>query len=186
MRIISGDFKGKKIFIPLDKKTRPIRDLVKESIFNLIAHSSKFKCSIEKSNVLDLFSGTGSFGLECISRNSKMVTFFENYSNALLILKKNIDSLKVNNLCRIIHEDCFKFFKNKKFFDEKFDIIFIDPPFKEVRINFIIDSILEKKILKDNGIMIIHRHKKDDINISDKLKILDKRVYGLSKIIIGN
>ena len=55
-----------------------------------------------------------------------------------------------------------------------------------MRINFIVDFILEKKILKNNGIMIIHRHKKDNINISDKLKILDERIYGVSKIIIGN
>ena len=73
MRIISGDFKGKKIFIPLDKKTRPIRDLVKESIFNLIAHSSKFKCSIEKSNVLDLFSGSGNISYEFASRGVKEI-----------------------------------------------------------------------------------------------------------------
>ena len=186
MRIISGNLKGEKILIPLDKKTRPLRDLVKESIFNLIVHPNKFNCTINKSNVLDLFSGAGSFGLECLSRNSKKVIFFENYSEALLILKKNIEKLNVKNKCQIMQEDCFEFFENKNFFNEKFDIIFIDPPYKEVRINFIVDFILEKKILKNNGIMIIHRHKKDNINISDKLKILDERIYGVSKIIIGN
>ncbi len=186
MRIIGGNFKGKKILIPKDKKTRPLRDLVKESIFNLILHSKKFNCSIDNSNVLDLFSGTGSFGLECISRDSNMVTFFENYSEALYVLKKNIKSLNVDNKCKIIEEDCFEFFKAKKSFKEKFDIIFIDPPYKEMRINFLIYSILEKKILKNNGILIIHRHKKDNVAISHKLKILDQRTYGISKIIIGN
>ena len=92
MRIIGGNFKGKKILIPKDEKTRPLRDLVKESIFNLILHSKKLNCSIDNSYILDLFSGTGSFGLECISRDSNMVTFFENYNEALYILKKNIKS----------------------------------------------------------------------------------------------
>ena len=71
MRVIRGDLKGKKIFLPKNEKTRPLRDLVKESIFNLIEHSNKFKLTLDNSNVLDLFSGTGSFGIECISRNAK-------------------------------------------------------------------------------------------------------------------
>ena len=75
MRIISGNFKGKKLFLPKDKNTRPLKDIVKESIFNLINHSSKINLNIENSLVLDLFSGTGSFGIECLSRGSKNVIF---------------------------------------------------------------------------------------------------------------
>jgi N6-adenine-specific methylase len=78
MRIIGGNFKGKKILGPKDKETRPLKDLTKESIFNVINHSNKFSIDLEKSYVLDLFSGTGSFGLECLSRESKHVTFVEN------------------------------------------------------------------------------------------------------------
>ena len=90
MRVISGNFKGKKIIEPKDTKTRPLKDLTKESIFNIIKHSNKFKVSIENSVVLDLFSGVGSFGLECISRGAKHVTFVENYGKVLPILKKNL------------------------------------------------------------------------------------------------
>ena len=68
MRIIGGDYKGRKIFEPTDKETRPLKDLTKESIFNIIQHSKNIKISIKKSNVLDIFAGTGSFGLDCISR----------------------------------------------------------------------------------------------------------------------
>ena len=88
MRIISGDLKGKKIFLPIDNETRPLRDLVKESIFNLINHSNKFSLKFNNSHILDLFAGTGSFGIECISRNARKVTFIENYNLALKILKK--------------------------------------------------------------------------------------------------
>ena len=80
MRIISGIFRGKKIFQPIDNNTRPLKDLVKESIFNIIEHSKKFKINIKEAFVLDLFSGVGSFGLECLSRGSKFVTFVENYN----------------------------------------------------------------------------------------------------------
>ncbi len=168
MRIIGGNFKGKKILLPRDEKTRPLRDLVKESIFNLLLHSKKFDCSIDESNVLDLFSGTGSFGLECISRNSRMVNFFENHSEALNVLKKNVNSLKVNNKCKIIEKDCFEYFNTQESFKEKFDVIFMDPPYKEKRVNLLINLIIEKKILKNTGILLIHRHKNDNITLTKK------------------
>ena len=85
MRIISGVFKGKKISTPVDIKTRPLKDLTKESIFNILQHSNKFNINIDKSIVLDLFSGVGSFGIECISRNAKKVFFVENYEKVLPI-----------------------------------------------------------------------------------------------------
>ena len=102
MRIISGNFKGKKILEPKDAYTRPLKDLTKESIFNIINHSNKFKVKIEGSVILDLFSGVGSFGIECLSRNANKVYFVENYKNVLSILKKNLSSLKSINNYEII------------------------------------------------------------------------------------
>ena len=96
MRIISGNSKGKKILEPKDLNTRPLKDLTKESIFNVLIHSNKFNIKLENSNVLDLFSGVGSFGLECLSRGSSNVTFVENYNNVLPVLKKNILLLHKN------------------------------------------------------------------------------------------
>ena len=98
MRIISGLYKGKKILLPADKNTRPLKDLTKESIFNLIIHSKFSKIELEKSNVLDLFAGSGSFGLECLSRKTNFVTFVENYGSVVKILKNNIKTFKIINL----------------------------------------------------------------------------------------
>ena len=91
MRIISGNYKGKKILLPKDKLTRPLKDLTKESIFNIIEHSKLLDINLENSNILDLFSGVGSFGLECLSRGVQNVTFFESYKEVLTVLRKNID-----------------------------------------------------------------------------------------------
>ena len=88
MRIISGKYRGKKILQPKDLKTRPLKDLTKESIFNIIIHSNKFNVLLKNSNILDLFSGVGSFGLECLSRGSKKSTFVENYKEVLTILAR--------------------------------------------------------------------------------------------------
>ena len=94
MRIIAGTFRGKKILEPKDIKTRPLKDLTKESIFNILNHSNKFKVDLENSNILDLFSGVGSFGIECLSRGAKYVVFTEKY-NGVFELRYNdlVDTL---------------------------------------------------------------------------------------------
>ena len=108
MRVISGLFKGKKLLKPRDKETRPLKDLTKESIFNIINHSNKLKINLESCNVLDLFSGIGSFGIECLSRGAKSVVFAENYIGVISILKKNLSSLKSITNYKIIEKDIVK------------------------------------------------------------------------------
>jgi len=184
MRIIGGQFKGKKILEPKDKETRPLKDLTKESIFNILNHSNKFKVNIADSKVLDLFSGVGSFGLECLSRGAKHVTFIENYKGVLPILKKNLSYLKIKDKYEIIEQNLIINF-NFKNISDKFDIIFLDPPYKENKLSIIIDGIFEKKILHKDGIIIIHRHKKENDQFSKNLKILEEKKYGISKIIFG-
>ena len=114
MRIISGSFRGKKIFEPKDNKTRPLKDLVKESIFNIINHSKKMNIKISNSNILDLYSGVGSFGIECLSRGAEKVIFVENYHKVLPILKKNLNDLRTINNYEILEFDINKNFKSKK------------------------------------------------------------------------
>ncbi len=186
MRIISGKYKGKKLLLPKDKNTRPLRDLVKLSIFNLIDHSNKIEKKLENSSILDLFSGSGSFGLECLSRGSKIVYFFENYIKAIKILEKNLSLLKNEKNFKVFKSDCFEFFISNQKINRKFDIIFLDPPYKETRINELIEKIIDMKILCPGGLFIIHRHKKDKIEITNKLKIFDVRNYGLSKVYFAN
>ena len=182
MRIISGLFKGKKIIEPKDLKTRPLKDLTKESIFNIISHSNKFKININKANILDIFSGVGSFGLECLSRGARYVTFIENYKNVLLILKKNLSNLKLTNNFKIYEKDAFELSTYKEI-NEKFDIIFLDPPYKEKNLDLVLKNILTQNILNNDGIIILHRHKKTDDIFPNQLKVVEEKKYGTSKII---
>ena len=185
MRIISGNYKGKKILLPKDKLTRPLKDLTKESIFNIIKHSKLLDVNLENSNILDLFSGVGSFGLECLSRGAAGVTFLESYKEVLTILKKNIDNLKQQGSSSIIEKDIFAENTLKKI-NNKFDIIFMDPPYKEKKLVNLLDTIIKLKLLKDNGIIIIHRHKKEEDIFPNEFNIIIKKNYGISKIIFGN
>ena len=184
MRIISGKSKGKKIFDPKDINTRPLKDLTKESIFNIIIHSNKLNLELENSNVLDLFSGVGSFGLECLSRGSKNVTFVENYNNVLPILKKNILNLDYQDNTLIVEKNILNQL-NFKNFDGKFDIIFMDPPYKEKGLNKLIIDIIEAKIIKENGIIIIHRHKKEEEKFPKEFQIIEEKTYGISRVLFG-
>jgi len=182
MRIISGNFKGKKLLQPIDKSTRPLKDLTKESIFNIIKHSNLFNIEIKKSNILDLFSGVGSFGLECLSRGASLVTFFENYTNVLPILRKNIINLNFTKKANIIEKDVFEN-NSLNFLDKKFDIVFMDPPYKNKNLSILLEKIIRLNLLKKNGIFIIHRHKKEKDNFPENFKILKEKSYGISKII---
>ena len=182
MRIIAGTFKGKKILQPKDNQTRPLKDLTKESIFNIINHSNKFKIDLESSNIIDLFSGVGSFGIECPSRGVKHVIFTEKYNGVLPLLKKNLLNLKSIKNFEILEQNIYDvfFFKN---LDKKFDIIFIDTPYRDKKLDLLLDNIKNKKILNRNGIIIVHRHKDEKDLIPDKLEIIEEKKYGLSKIL---
>ena len=191
MRIIAGKFKGIKLYAPKDKKIRPLKDMVRESIFNFLIHSNKILFQLEQSNVLDLYSGTGSFGLECVSRGAAEVVFIEKEKKAIKILERNIKKLNVEGKTKIFSDDVFNVIKkyDKFFFDQlsdmKLDLIFCDPPFKDTKINDLIKLIISKNILKKNGIIVLHRHKNTEERLTIDFKIVDKRVYGLSKIIFG-
>ena len=191
MRIISGKFKGITLYACTGKKIRPLKDMVRESIFNLLNHSYKIQFQLEQSNVLDLYSGTGSFGLECLSRQADKVIFIEREKGAIKILEKNIEKLKSKDKTKIFFGDVVKIIKknDKTFFswlsDLKFDLIFCDPPFKNTNINKLIELIIAKNLLKKNGAIILHRHKNSKEKLTNYFKIIEERVYGISKITFG-
>ena len=145
MRIVGGLFKGKKINFLNEKITRPLRDLVKESIFNILEHSNLIKVKINTSAILDLYSGIGSFGIECISRGAKEVCFVENNYKAINVLKQNIMKLNIENRTNINFEKVEDFIKNNQ---KKFDILFLDPPFSDKLFKDNLNLIKEFKLFK--------------------------------------
>tara|TARA_B100000959_G_C14863107_1_gene575101 strand:+ start:16 stop:585 length:570 start_codon:yes stop_codon:yes gene_type:complete len=186
MRIIGGKLKGSILYIPKNKNTRPLKDLTKESIFNLLNHSNEITFRLDGSNILDLYSGIGSFGLECLSRDANYVYFVENQKFALEILKKNIRKLKIENKTKIFFNDVFDLIKKKNFFKLKFNLIFCDPPFKNKNTEKLIELIYKNNLLDKNGIIILHRNKFIKEKFPSCFNMLDERVYGMSKIIFGN
>ena len=144
MRIISGTLKGRSIDFLRNAKTRPLKDAVKENVFNILKHSNLVNVRIENSNVLDLYSGIGSFGIECISRGAKKVAFIEQDMIAANTLKKNLVELSIENKSII--------YRNKiedvlaKDLKEKYHIFFLDPPFSDIHFYLNLKLAKEKRI----------------------------------------
>ena len=183
MRIISGVLKGKSINFLKNSITRPLKDSVKENIFNILKHSNLFEVNIEKANILDLYSGIGSFGLECISRGAKKVTFIEQDKNASNILKENLSKLSIINQANIINDKLENFFKRKD--KEKFDIFFLDPPFSDKGFVSNLDLLKKKKMYKKEHIVIIHREISSTDSLDNFIETILTKKYGRSKIVFG-
>lgn len=183
MRIISGKLKGKSIAFLKSETTRPLKDSVKENIFNIIIHSNQIDINLEKSNILDLYSGIGSFGLECLSRGAESITFVEKNKEVAKILKENLINLSLENQSNVIEDKISDFLKVKT--GKKFEIIFLDPPFAESCFIDDLKLIMKNKIYKKNHAIIIHREHKSNDNLKGIIEILFVRKYGRSKIIFG-
>ncbi len=148
MRVISGYLKGRVIKGYNIEGTRPTMDRVKESVFSMINNN------IQDSIILDLFCGSGSLGIEAISNNAKYIYFVDNNKIILNILKDNLINLNILDKAKIINKDyllSLKYFKDNNI---KFDIIFLDPPYKNMNIENILKYIDEYKLLNLNGIVV--------------------------------
>jgi len=153
IKISIGNLQGKIIKTLSGKKYRPTMEQGRISLFNSLREK------IKDSYFLDLFSGSGIVGIEALSLGAKKVVFVENHLPAIRLLRININNLNMEEKVEIFSYDVFSFLKNYK--GEKFDIIFIDPPYiLSGRINELLKLIVEKQILNNDGIIIIEHHKK--------------------------
>ena len=177
--------KGAGLYLAKNKNIRPLKDIARESIFNLLKHSKKILFKFEKLNILDLYAGTGSFGLECISRDAESVIFVENEKEAKKILEKNIKKLKVEKKIKIFFEDVFKLLEKKNTSLLKFDLIYCDPPFKFTNMEKLIELIFDNNWLNEDGIIILHRNKSTKEKFPNYFKVIEEKIYGVSKIIFG-
>jgi 16S rRNA (guanine(966)-N(2))-methyltransferase RsmD len=157
MRIVSGDFKGRIFNPPKNFKARPTTDIAKEGLFNILSNNFDF----DEISVLDLFSGTGSISFEFASRGCKSIHLVEMASSHLEFIYKVKKDLGFNQITTIRH-DVFKFLKICKI---QFDVIFADPPYELSGVDLIPQLVFERKLLKDNGWLIVEHSKKIDLSI---------------------
>ena len=172
MRVISGKYKGKNLIGFDIDGTRPTMDRVKESLFGIIQNK------IKNSVVLDLFAGSGSLGIEAISNGASEVYFIDNNIELINIIKKNTSGM--NDKIHIMKSDYKSVLEILKNSNVKFDIIFLDPPYKLNLINDCLNKILEYNLLNTDGI-IVCEYENEQIENS-KLKLIKDKKYGSKKI----
>ena len=183
IRVIAGKFKGRKLACLKNGLFRPTLDRVKESIFNVLGDS------VEDKYVLDLFCGTGSLGIEAISRGASRVVFVDNNKIALDIVKKNIKALALESQAKLALADVFdldipvfkKFLRNSNSSISGFDIIFADPPYDKFYGNMICELLVKQDILCPGGTFVLERFKKESPG-HNKLKLIKQLKFGQTEV----
>ena len=172
MRIIAGEYKGRNLKSISGRDIRPTTDNVRESIFNILVRY------VEGANVLDLFGGTGALGIEALSRGADNVTFVDKAQSSCRVIKDNLELVRAT--ARVINADAGSALD---MFNEKFDIVFVDPPYAANGEPYI-DKISNRRLLSDCGIVVYERNAKDEVNetIGDLIAV-DTRKYGNVKLV---
>lgn len=179
MRIISGKHRGTKLYTLEGLDTRPTLDRVKEPLFSII------NFDLADADVLDLFAGSGALGLEAISRGASKAILCDNSKKAIDIINKNIQKMKVESKVQVINKDYLVALETLK--EQKFDVIFLDPPYATDFTEKSIEKIAKYGLLSEDGKIIIETDRKDELvkNI-EKLNlfdIYDERKYGRVSLI---
>ncbi len=168
MRIIGGKFKGRLIKPPAGLPARPTTDFAKEALFNVLSNRIDF----EESNVLDLFSGTGNISFEFASRGAKQIVLIEKNFKSCAFIKSEFEKMDYRNV-KIHRTNVFDFLKTNK---QQFDVVFADPPFLDSNYKELHNLLFEKKILAEDGLLIIEHQKK--INLSELIHFMETKNYG--------
>ena len=175
MNIISGRFKGYKIDTSLNTTYRPTKSSVRKSLFD------KLK-SLQNKTVLDLFAGTGSLGIEALSRNCSKVVFVELNKKNYSVLSKNVIDLNLKNKSKIYFKDAFEWVKKNDL--SMYDLIFIDPPFDEGLELKVLKSLTHKNELKSSCKFYLEYSKFNEIEIPDNFLIIKERLVGDVKAVL--
>ena len=170
MRIVTGSVKGLKLKAPKGFSTRPTSDRVKESVFNILNGMINFS---EVDNVLDIFAGTGSLGIEALSRGASSAVFIDFATTE--IISENIKRAKFENVTKIFRGDFVKVLKKISAQDLKFDLIFADPPYKKNLANITLELIAELELLNTGGLIVVEHGIDEnlDTKIVEKIRKID-------------
>ncbi|MGL6174534.1 MAG: 16S rRNA (guanine(966)-N(2))-methyltransferase RsmD [Cellulosilyticaceae bacterium] len=160
---MSGKCRGTKLEAPEGTHTRPTTDRIKETLFNIIAFD------IPGCKFLDLFSGSGAIGIEALSRGAVKSVFIDNNSNAINCINKNLQKTGLQNLATVYNIDIGSGLQKLANQSEKFDIIFMDPPYNLEGLNEIFNLITSKDLLSENGYIILE-------NASEAMKITNEKL----------
>jgi 16S rRNA (guanine(966)-N(2))-methyltransferase RsmD len=177
MRIIAGQYRGRTLSTVRDLSVRPTTDRAKQTIFDILLNRLDF----EGIEVLDLFAGSGSLGLEAISRGAGSVTFVDKAQQSLRALESNIETLGCADRCTAYTADVFWFLKNTR---KSFDLIFVDPPYRLERIEELPNAIYESPVVKEGALVVMEHSKETQVIVSDAMYDVTRKQFGQTTVLI--
>jgi 16S rRNA (guanine966-N2)-methyltransferase len=173
LRVIAGEFKGRRLLVPKDDFCRPTLDRVKESIFNVVGGD------IEGREVLDLFCGTGSLGIEALSRGAKNAVFVDSNRKAIELAQKNISMLDLDKRSNFILSDILRFDWLRV--GKGFGLVLADPPYELMVGDKLIEQLVGKEILAGGGLLIFERSRQEAVK-AEPLKLLKSLKFGQTEV----
>lgn len=175
MRVISGSARGLNLLSPDGMSTRPTTDRVKEAMFNII--QTKIPCD----KVLDLFSGSGALGIEALSRGCRKCVFVENDLTSFGIINKNIEKARLSDKSELYRQDAFLYLEKCQ---EKFNIIFLDPPYNKGFLDKIFLKIKNNNLLSDDGIIVVETEYNGETPECNDFLCINSKKYGKTMVLI--
>jgi len=179
MRIVAGRNKGKKLQSPTGDTTRPTSDRAREGLFNILAHG-RYAHKLRGGRCVDLFAGSGAVGLEAVSRGAVSCDFFETDQDALRCLSANIRACGVEDRCTV-HRDSAKLLRPVR---QKFDLVFLDPPYTEEAVDQAVGAVLKAGYLADDGLLVAQSHPDYQVTIPPAMVLIDERRYGAARFLL--
>lgn len=178
MRVIGGSKKGRKLFWPAHHRIRPMRDMVRSALFNILSDV------VENSRFLDLFAGTGSVGIEALSRGAKHCVFVDNSSEAIKLIHKNLEALGFKEKAFVLKLDVFEAIERLAAEGERFDLIFIGPPYYKGLAHKTLTKLSEHTLLDKGGIIVTEIFKKEELDAQyGELALMEEHQYGDNRLL---
>ena len=176
MRIIAGTARGRSIVAPAGSKTRPTQDHVRESLFNII------RWDVQDARVLDLFAGTGALSLEAISRGAREAVLIDMDHAACAAIKKNMETSRLGEQCRLISRDYRMAIDALSREGQKFDVVFIDPPYKMENTGEMCAALYDRGLLGEQFLIVVEHRRGMAPLLDERFEAFDLRKYGDTEI----
>jgi 16S rRNA (guanine966-N2)-methyltransferase len=181
MRIIAGTFSGRSIAAPAGRTTRPTSERAREAIFNVLAHAP-WSAGLEERRVLDLFAGSGAYGLEAISRGAKFALFVETEAAARGAIRDNIEALGLFGNTRLHRRDATDLGRRPAGLDSPFDLVFIDPPYGKGFGEAALAGLPNGDWITPDARIVLECAADEKPSV-DGFTVLDERTYGAAKVL---
>lgn len=176
MRIIAGSAKGSQIFAPKGQETRPTQDRVRESLFNIL------QGSVEGAKVLDLFAGSGALALEAVSRGAEAAVMVDQAQDAVVCIRRNVKKLGFENRARVLKCDWQKAARQLLEAGSRFDLVFLDPPYRMAETGEICERLAELGVLLDGALLVIEHRRDAKPALNESFFLKSARSYGDTEI----